>query len=424
MNHTAFRERETGERSGYDAELIRSHLKRVLESSAFRGSKRSSTFLEFVVEGALTNRWDDLKERSLAVAIFDRPPDVDLAEDTIVRVGAREVRKRLAQYYVSKDGANDNVRIDLAAGTYVPQFHVSTPPLPPAEVSEPAVASPKHFSPRHFRVLPAIAAILALTAVVVAVWTLSRKNVDQVEELWQPIIGSSATVLIGAAHPVVYQPSLKSWQKETELFRDGTETLQSPFEFPEKDLSGNKMQRIREQFVGYSDMVCVMQVTRFLTTYKKMVRLRMATHIDVSDLRENPVVLVGAFTNRWTSDLTSKMRFHFQWGAEMSPQIQDREQNRVWEVPPGLSDPSHPEDYFLITRAVNGPAGRPFLILAGLKQAGTEAAGYLATTPAELTRVLKALPAGWQSKNLQLVLHTRVVGGEPSEFELVAYHVW
>ena len=46
-----------------------------------------------------------------------------LGDDSIVRVGAREIRKRLAQYYVS-DGVNDEVRIDLPLGSYVPAFHL------------------------------------------------------------------------------------------------------------------------------------------------------------------------------------------------------------------------------------------------------------------------------------------------------------
>ena len=37
-------------------------------------------------------------------------------------MGAREVRKRLAQYYVL-DGLKDSIRIDLPLGSYAPQFH-------------------------------------------------------------------------------------------------------------------------------------------------------------------------------------------------------------------------------------------------------------------------------------------------------------
>ena len=97
---------------------------------------------------------------------------------------------------------------------------------------------------------------------------------------------------------------------------------------------------------------------------------------------------------------------------------------KLWSVPPELSDPNSSEDYFLITRVVEGATSRPFLILAGLKQAGTEAAGYLISTPTEIDRILRPLDPSWPSKNLQLVLHTRVMSNHPSDFELVASHIW
>ena len=34
------------------------------------------------------------------------------------------------------------------------------------------------------------------------------------------------------------------------------------------------------------------------------------------------------------------------------------------------------------------------------------------------------LPAGWENRNMQLVLHARVIGNAPTQPELVAFHVW
>ena len=38
--------------------------------------------------------------------------------------------------------------------------------------------------------------------------------------------------------------------------------------------------------------------------------------------------------------------------------------------------------------------------------------------------ILAKLPAGWESKNLQFVLHARVIGNAPALPEVVASHVW
>src|SRR5215813_10741765 len=85
-------------------EEIRRQLGSILKSPAFHGSKRCHQFLEYVCEKALAGETGALKERTIAIEVFGRQPQSDLGEDTIVRVGAREVRKRLAQYYVTPEG--------------------------------------------------------------------------------------------------------------------------------------------------------------------------------------------------------------------------------------------------------------------------------------------------------------------------------
>ena len=63
------------------------------------------------------------------------------------------------------------------------------------------------------------------------------------------------------------------------------------------------------------------------------------------------------------------------------------------------------------------------LAAAGVKQFGTEAAGRLLTDPDQLNAILRSLPSGWESKNLQIVLHTKVIGNTTAQPEVVAWHV-
>ena len=117
-----------------DASDIREALQRVLNSAAFRGSKRCHEFLEFGVGRSLGGDGDSLKERTLATEVFGRKATADLGDDSIVRVGAREVRKRLAQYYMSS-GADDRLRIELPPGAYVPVFRRHSEPAETAPLS-------------------------------------------------------------------------------------------------------------------------------------------------------------------------------------------------------------------------------------------------------------------------------------------------
>ena len=105
-----------------DRPEVVSQLERMLSSSHFRASRRSSSFLRYVVLQTLDGFQDNLKERTLGIEVFQREPTFDTSSDCVVRVSASEVRKRIAQYY-QDPGRQQELRIELPLGSYVPQFH-------------------------------------------------------------------------------------------------------------------------------------------------------------------------------------------------------------------------------------------------------------------------------------------------------------
>src|ERR1700733_1642437 len=137
-------------------EAVREELSRVLSCHEFRLSKRSQDFVRYVVEHTLSGREDMLKERTIGIEVFGRSTSYEPSDDATVRVKAGDVRKRLGLYY-AEEGARNPVRIELPAGTYVPEFrwvettpHVPTPaPLPQtAARSDLLVAPPIAVKPR------------------------------------------------------------------------------------------------------------------------------------------------------------------------------------------------------------------------------------------------------------------------------------
>jgi len=102
---------------------VRSALERVLASSQFLPSPRASRFLRYVVEAELAGRGSGIKEYVLGVEVFDRSPTFDPRTDSIVRVEAVKVRKRLQAYYRSA-GRLDAIRIDIPKGSYHPRFRL------------------------------------------------------------------------------------------------------------------------------------------------------------------------------------------------------------------------------------------------------------------------------------------------------------
>jgi hypothetical protein len=111
---------------------VRSQLGRLLASEGFANAERISRFLRFVVERTLDGEGDQLKEYRLGTEVFDRPSDYDPRLDSIVRVEARRLRAKLAEYYAGP-GQGDPVLIGVDKGSYAARFDAAVAPDTPAE---------------------------------------------------------------------------------------------------------------------------------------------------------------------------------------------------------------------------------------------------------------------------------------------------
>lgn len=110
---------------------VRECLAKVLASPSFAGAVRLQQFLRFAVEETLEGRAGEIKETVVAMRVFGRRGDFDSRSDSVVRVQATYLRKRLREYYQA-EGASDGVVIELPPGTYAPVFRPAT--------AQPAVA--------------------------------------------------------------------------------------------------------------------------------------------------------------------------------------------------------------------------------------------------------------------------------------------
>jgi hypothetical protein len=103
----------------------------VLASDIFSRSPTVAQMLKYICEQHLGGQGHDVKEYNIAVEAFGRPPDFDQSRDSIVRVEAHRLRKRLQEYY-SGAGAGHQIQIVVPSGSYIPQFvrrsHAGQPP--------------------------------------------------------------------------------------------------------------------------------------------------------------------------------------------------------------------------------------------------------------------------------------------------------
>ncbi len=104
---------------GADADAIRAHVARVTSNELFVGAERLCRFLHFTVESKLNGREADVKEYTLGREVFDRGETYDPRLDPIVRVEARRLRSRLAEYY-GGPGRDEALRLEYPKGSYLP----------------------------------------------------------------------------------------------------------------------------------------------------------------------------------------------------------------------------------------------------------------------------------------------------------------
>ena len=100
---------------------MRKEMEELIVSPHFMSSKRYPSFLRYIVEKELAGHGDSLKERTVGVEVFHRRPDYDTSIDTVVRVAAGEVRRRLEVFYHESE-LEHPIQISLPAGSYVPKF--------------------------------------------------------------------------------------------------------------------------------------------------------------------------------------------------------------------------------------------------------------------------------------------------------------
>ena len=111
-----------------DAE-VREQLRRIVESEVFRRSAQMERFLTQAVERKLLGHPEELKEYALGRDVFNRGDDYDPRTDSIVRVEAQRLRRKLREYY-NTEGREDRVLMTLPPGSYVPVFEYQNPGIP------------------------------------------------------------------------------------------------------------------------------------------------------------------------------------------------------------------------------------------------------------------------------------------------------
>jgi hypothetical protein len=407
-----------GEVSAEDRTAIQEQLERLLGNPHFSHSRRFPSFLRFVVEQTLSGQMDALKERTLGIEIFGRDADYDTASDPIVRVTAGEIRKRIAQYY-QEPGHENELRVSLPSGSYVPQFHwpnaaggeaavQALETVVPVPVEAPVVETLPPVRRRRPVLLVTAGLVVAaiLGAAAVLLWQYAERPVS-VDAFWSPVLNGSDPVLFCIADQNQYSAI---------ALRDAAD--------PSKQIT------LQDNLtaVVIDDLSPIVRIAGILQSNGKKYSLRGEGATNLMDLRNGPTVFVGAFDNAWTLRLTKGLRYHFANNADMSQfRIVDSsgtDQNR-WVVNrlEQMSTKNY-RDFAIIARFTDPTTGKPAIVVAGVGRGGTIAAGEFLTDPSNLAQLQRIVQGGGGKKNMELVLSTQVIDDESGTPKVEATYFW
>jgi hypothetical protein len=159
-----------------------------------------------------------------------------------------------------------------------------------------------------------------------------------------------------------------------------------------------------------------------LTRMGRPYRLKVGNDVSFPDLRTGPAILVGYSYTRWR-EISSQLRFFVD--ADRRPlEITDNGKPTGWSLPGLPRNRRTNEDYAIVTRVFHPDTHTMLVELAGITQYGTDAASDLVTNPDLMAQALRDAPRDWQRKNLQIVLHVKVIAGSPSAPSVVKAHYW
>jgi hypothetical protein len=405
-----------------ERDAIRKQLDRMLASPLFRNSKRYPTLLRYVVEHALEGDTSALKERTLGVDVFGRQPDYDTNADPIVRATAGEIRKRIAQYY-HEHGHESEVRIELTPRSYVPEFEFplrTQPAAIPITLPDPSPEPPPATvalvrTARRLRWRVVAGAALCGMLLLFGTWLRPAMMLSAVDRFWRPVLESSSSVLICVGQ----RGFLGSMPEPGQVI---SSDLPTP---PNGPITLFQLYYLGSQNVALADVRTISRLAGLLQAKGKAFTLRGQSSTNFADLRDQPVILVGAMNNDWTMRLMGNMRFSFERDGDEF-WIRDRRtathRNRVVNYRTPYLNLT--EDYALISRTLDPTTERMEVLAGGLTGYGTTAAGEFLTNPAYLEAFAKDAPAGWDRKNMQIVLATKVIEGNSGPPRVIERYFW
>lgn len=412
----------------------------VTASPEFSRSARLREFLLYVCERELTGRASEIREQVIGAEVFNRRPDYNPGEDNIVRVEARELRKRLDRFFTGK-GSGETFRIRIPKGSYVPVFEpldssgaaraAAAAPPQKQKVSVTAqqareIASPR-LSPRFRRNSALI--LLAIVAIVAAAgWEMRGARQSPLTQapaptadIWSSLFPSRSPLNI-----VVADSSL--------VLVQGITGKTVPLDDYVSGRYPDNLRNAEASMIAprpYTDLADVMVTSKILSVIQPQrwgTMVRYPRDLTIRNLENGNLVFLGsAYSDPWVHEFDAQMNFHVEMDWSTGSLCFQNNTPQPGTLPRycAAQQSNHTSvTYGLVTLLPNLQHTGNVLILEGTTGAGTEAAGDFVTNPHYALNLrqylgLKSKPASLPY--FQLLFRTVVLDNAPGDLTVISH---
>jgi hypothetical protein len=351
----------------------REEVQRVLHSPQFRRSPKLQRFLELICDYHFQGRLSEITEYMIATEAFGKGESFDSTHDSLVRVQAREARRRLREYYQS-EGSGSALVLDIPLGSYAPVFSPATNNTRPAQ-------------PLWKRPFLSSAFVLAVTlavsaALLVMAYRERRQLINspalasgstgaqrpRVAKLWNRFLDSDVpTVLVLSNPPVWDDPVCQAAGTATP-----SQEVSAPGPCP-------------DEYTGMGEAVALHVITNLFKTARQTLILKQSRMVTADDIkRYNLILLGGPKVNVWTGKLGKDV------SMRMTPEeraVVDADPSRKFATVFDKDSGQLIRDRAAIALRRHAQTGHWLLFLYGQHTQGTQAAAEAATDEVFLSQL-------------------------------------
>ncbi len=418
---------------------------RVADSPMFQRSGRLRDLLLYVCQRSMEGRLDELREQRIGMDVFARGPDFRPNEDNIVRVEARQLRKRLEDYFAT-EGKAEEIIITIPKGAYVAAFEPRATPvraIDAAETAVPPVGEAKPLSGEQPHKALSRWAIFFLSTTVLfmalAAWSLLRdresahpaaklKSPAHAKPLWSEIFDKDhQTYLICADSALVL------WQEITRRPITLAEYVNRNYssKLPKPPSEIERLLRIlpQRQYTNISDVRLVQAILQLNDDYRALSVVRSARNVELIDFKNGNFVLLGSKRSTpWVELFEPSLNFHFAYDPKLqrtgfsNANPRPGERSVYWTEG---SSTQLDETYGVIAFLPNLSHNGNVLMIQGATGEGTEAAGEYITSPASLNHLLTTIHAIDHDhvRYFEALLKSGTIAGTPNNAEIISYRL-